>query len=68
MDVSDNIVKRGRGRPKGVTNSIITVPQLQIRSPIKLRSNNRSSHSSGPSGTGEYKLDQSYLKNLSNDI
>ncbi|KAG2048926.1 hypothetical protein BDR06DRAFT_975633 [Suillus hirtellus] len=61
IDASDNIVKRGRGRPKGVTNSIITVPQLQIRSPIKLRSNNRSSHSSGPSGTGQSVF---FAKNL----
>jgi hypothetical protein len=44
-DTSNQIMKRGRGRPKGVCNSIIMVPKLQIRSSIKLRSN-KSSHPS----------------------
>jgi len=39
---SNEAVRKARGRPKGVCNSIIVVPQMQYKSPMKLRSMNKS--------------------------
>ncbi|KAG2083389.1 uncharacterized protein F5147DRAFT_776337 [Suillus discolor] len=40
--MSNEAVRKARGRPKGVCNSIIVVPQMQSKSPMKLRSMNKS--------------------------
>lgn len=40
--ISNEAVRKARGRPKGVLNSIIVVPQMQFKSPMKLCSMNKS--------------------------
>jgi len=43
MEISHSpVLKKKRGRPKGVQNSIIKMPSSQVRSPLQLRSHTRS--------------------------